>query len=457
MMPTDTKRSSSPAPGPRSWPVIGNLGILRGVLPFLEQQWRRHGDVFRVQLAGQSATVLTHPEDFQRVLATDRANFIKGPAYDPMRKLLGDGLLTLEGETWNTRHALAQPAFHRRSIMRLSAVMAKCGTRFCDQLASELGGSAQIKDVHRMFVHLTLDVAICALFGEGGLDSQQISYESLSQAMEIMSDGVNGFRLPDWIPTPKNRKFKRIGRELDRGVLAIVEHARQNYDPEAGSLLSMLLGARDESGTALSNEEVRAEVFTLFIAGHETTALTLTWVFALLDQHADVMVRMRDEVDSVLAGREPTFEDVAKLPYVRQVVDETLRLRPVGPFVARNVVNDDQIRGFSVGRGEMVMPFIWGLHRHPAFWSHPERFDPERFAAGEAKARHKWSYMPFSGGARVCIGSTFALVESVILLAQLLTRFDLQVQSCKDVKPTAIGTVRPSSPVRVRFKVRHPR
>jgi cytochrome P450 len=158
---------------------------------------------------------------------------------------------------------------------------------------------------------------------------------------------------------------------------------------------------------------------------------------------------MRREVDEVLGGREPTFDDVPKLAYVRQVVEESLRLRPPAPIIARNVVKDDEIDGYRVNVGDIVFPFFWAAHRHPAFWSDPETFDPDRFSPERSKDRHSWSFVPFSGGPRTCIGNSFALVESSILVAQILNRFDIDVLSCADVEPVAIATMRPSRPVRV--------
>jgi len=428
--------------------------VLRGLLPFLEQQWHEHGDVFRVRLPGTPAVVVVHPDLMQHVLLTRRENFVKGSVLDTLRLVLGDGLVTLEGEAWKERRTLAQPAFHRQSLEKLTAIMVSSGARYFDALAARLGPEGGELDMHPEFVRLTLDVVVRALFGEGTIDLEEISYAALGHALELVSEGANGVRLPDWIPTPYNVKFKRTLGELDRNVYTIIERARAQKGGSA-SLLSMLLDARDESGRALSDKAVRDEVITLFLAGHETTALTMTWLFCLLDGRPDVIARMREEVTSVLAGRDPSFDDVPKLPYLRQVVDETLRLRPAAPMVGRNVVDDDQLGGYDVSRGDVILPFIWGLHRHPDFWPEAERFDPGRFEGGASKLKHKWSYLPFSGGPRVCIGNAFSLIETVVLLAQLLNRFDVEVLSCAGVRPVAVATVRPSGPVRVRFKPRH--
>lgn len=419
----------------------------------MEAQWALHGDVFRMRLGNMPAVAVVHPDLLQYVLLTKRENFIKGSVLDSVRGILGDGLITLEGSAWKERRTLAQPAFHRHSLEKLTTVMVASGARYFDRLAARLGPQGGELDMHPEFVRLTLDVVVSALFGEGTIDADEISYEALGEALELVSARTNGVQLPDWVPTPRNVKFKRTLSELNRNVYTIIERAKK-IEGGNGSLLSMLLDARDESGAELSSKAVRDEVITLFMAGHETTALTLTWLFALLDGRLDVLGQMREEVHRVLGGRDPTFDDVSKLVYLRQVVDETLRYRPVAPMVGRNAAVDDQLGGYDVARGDVVLPFIWGVHRHPDFWTNPGHFDPDRFAGGASKLPHKWCYLPFSGGPRICIGNAFSLIETVVLMAQLLNRFDVEVQSCADVKPVAVATVRPSKPVRVKFTPR---
>jgi cytochrome P450 len=216
----------------------------------------------------------------------------------------------------------------------------------------------------------------------------------------------------------------------------------------------MLIEARDEHGEALHDSVLRDELLTMFIAGHETTALTLTWLFTLLDGRSDVVERMREEVDQKLGARAPSFQDLAELSYLRQVIDETLRLRPPAPLIARNTHADDVITGYPIRAGEVVMPFLWATHRHPDFWPAPERFDPDRFQPARAEKRHSYSYIPFSAGPRVCIGNMFSLVETTILLAQLLQRFEITVLPCAHVKPIAMTTARPSAPVHVELRAR---
>jgi cytochrome P450 len=439
-------------PGPSRWPVIGNPGALLGVLPFLEKQWRTHGDLFGVQVGSLHMLILVAPELIQHVLVTNRQNYVKARTYDGLRAITGDSMVTLNGDPWRERRTMAQPAFHRQSLEKLTEIMVDTGARYFDDLARRASGREI--DMHPEMVQLTLDVVINTLFGRGTLQSSQISYRTFGQALEHVSLRANGLQLPAWIPTPQNLKFKRTMRDMDEKVQRIIRVAREREND--GTLLSMLLAARDEHGSRLSDKALRDEVITVVLAGHETTALALTWFFVLLDRRPDVIARLRDEVDQVLGGREPSFADLPKLVYVRQVIDEVMRLRPTVPMVAREAAGADQLGGVRVAPGQAVIPFIWGVHRHPAHWDDPLRFNPERFTPAANKARHTGSYVPFSLGPRSCIGNSFALFELTILLAQLLTRFDLAIADCSAVKAVAIGSTRPSKPVRVRLTPRRP-
>jgi cytochrome P450 len=441
------------APGPRAWPLIGNLGILRGLHPFLEQCWREHGDVFRFHVPGMRAVVITHPDQLQRVLVGNRHNYVKGDVYNSTRRLLGDGLLTSEGNAWRGRRTLIQPAFHRKSLQDLTTIMAESGQAYFAKLEQKVGSQSLELDVHHEMVHLTLDVVINALFGRGTFDSDNVSYGALNDALKVISSNGNGVQLPAWMPTPSNLLHQRTLRALDANVYQIIANARAR-DGEDGSLLSMLLATRDEQGEPLSDRAIRDEVITLFMAGHETTALTMTWLLSLMDGRPEVVLQMQEEIDQVSPDRDPGFEEIPKLVYVRKVVDETLRLCPPAPMVARNAVEADELGGFEIKAGEAVIPWIWAAHRHPDFWQEAERFDPERFTQTASKGRHPGCYLPFSSGPRICIGNAFSLIETVLLVAQLLRRFDVKVRSCSGVQPVVVATARPSRPVVVELSRR---
>ncbi|HKU42790.1 MAG TPA: cytochrome P450, partial [Polyangiales bacterium] len=325
-------------PGPRAWPIIGDpagLRAARDLIGFYDEYWRRYGDIFRVQFLHVAMVVLTHPDAIKHVLWTHRQNYVKGSAYAGARRVMGDGLLTLEGAAWKARRELEQPAFHRQAIERLTTHMIDSGARFFDGLLARARGGALEIDAHREMVKVTLDVVVRALFGQA-MQGSTVKYETLTEALDLVSKGANSIILPPWIPTPENRRLHRTLAELDRIVYGFIERARAEQLDD--SLLSMILAARDEHGRPLPDRAIRDEVVTLFIAGHETTALTLTWMFTLLAGQPEVVKRMHEEVDRVVGAREPTYADIAELRYVRQVVDETLRLCPPAPMVARNAV-----------------------------------------------------------------------------------------------------------------------
>lgn len=414
----------------------------------MDDSWRALGDVFSIDI-GVHAVVVTHPDGIKRILAANAKNYVKGATYDGVRRVIGNGVLALEGDAWKARRTLMNPAFHRAALGRLTEAMAQTGQAAFDGLLERHGGRFTV-DIHREMVKLTLDVVTVALFGRELLGAADISYEALGAALELVSEQGNGFVLPKWVPTPGNRKFHRTMTEVEAVIYRVIEAGRRR-PPGDGTLLSMLIHSVDaETNRPLTDTELRDEIFTLFVAGHETTALTLTWLFTLLDGRADVLGAMKEEVDRVLGPREPGFEDYPKLPYLRQVVDETLRLRGPVAMTARNVVADDEVLGRRVQAGDVVMPYFYGAHRHPDFWREPDRFDPTRFSPEQSQGRNPWSYLPFSAGQRQCIGNTFSLVETVVLLAQLIKRFDVEVDPLvREVQPVAQVTVRPDRPVMV--------
>jgi cytochrome P450 len=442
--------------GPPGWPLVGHLPMVKGggMIPFLERSWREYGDVFSINLGGPMV-VVAHPEGVKRVLAGNAKNYVKGRTYDQFRRIVGNGLIALEGPAWKARRTLMQPAFHRAGLSKLTAAMAESGRAHFDALRTKHGRAAFRLDAHRDMVDLTLDVVVAALFGRELTGAAHVSYEALGAALELVSERSNGVVLPEWIPTPGNKKFHRTMKEVDAAVFRVIEAGRKTGGGE-GTLLSMLINSRDaETGAPLTDRELRDEIFTMFIAGHETTALTLTWLFTLLVGRDDVLDRMREEVDTVLGDRDPQFEDFPRLPYLRQVVDETLRLRSPVVMNARTAVADDDLMGFRVNAGDVVMPLFYAVHRHPDFWKDPEKFDPDRFTADQNRVRDPWTYLPFAAGQRQCIGNMFSLVESVVLLAQLLRRFEVVVDTdLTQVKPLAMVTVRPDRPVMITLRAR---
>lgn len=452
-----TTKSSVEAPLSRAWPIVGALPffVRDGSCNYLTNEWKRCGDTFRVRIGSRTMLAIVHPDGIERVLGSNKGNYIKGVTYQHFRLLTGDGLLTLEGDAWRKRRRIAQPSFHRESIRSLTSSIVDSTRDMIDRLKRTLprGG---VFEAQREMMCLTLDVVGRALLGQPfGAERSEASMGAFSVALEAVSArGHSPLPLPLWVPTPDNVKFRRATSRLDEAVYEIIARERKNqHDKNTAApttLLSMLLAARDaDTGEALGDVDLRNEVITIVLAGHETTALLLTWAFVVLADHPDVVGAMRDEVDRVLGGRDPAAEDLPKLVYLRQVVDELMRMRPPLWSLARDVVNDDELCGYRIAAGGIVQPLVFLTHRHPDFWPEPDRFDPSRFEPSRAKGRHNWCYLPFSLGPRMCIGNYFAIAEAQVILAMLLQAGEFDMSAARGVQPDAHITLRPGAKVAV--------
>lgn len=445
------------APRPRTWPIVGMLPEFsrRGPIAVYEDCWRRYGDLFRVQLGTRRGLIVIHPDVVAEVLVTQRENYVKGATYRHLRLLTGEGLLTLEGERWRKRRRLAQPAFHKESVRALVDGFALVTRDWLAELRRRApqGG---VFEAHQEMTRLTLDVVGETLLGRRLGPSAGTSAHAFAEAFEVLSRrGDIPISLPSWLPTPGNRRLARALHTLDALVFSIIGAARRHVTEGRPSLLSMLVEARDaDSGEPLSDHELRDEVLTLVLAGHETTALLMTWALTLLRGQHEIVARMRAEVDQVLGGREPGADDLGRLVYVKQVIEESLRLRPPAWVLGRDVAADGVLGGYRVRAGDLVMPLPYLTHRHPDFWDEPERFDPERFRPERVKARANWAYYPFSAGPRSCIGAFFTIAEAQVIFAMLLQQaeFELATQAVIPLAPAM--TLRPGGPVPLKLRWR---
>lgn len=446
---------SSPAPrppGPRGLPGIGVALDMtpRRSLAAVERWQRRYGDVFRLPVAGRSMVMLAHPSHLEHVLVTHRDNYVKGHAYDGVRELIGDNLVTLDGEAHRVRRRLAQPAFHTRSLRRLGDVMVEATRRWFDDLRVRLPDGGRL-DVHRAMTELTMEIVVECLFGRGLSERTNASYDQMTQALGLLGERANGVPVPRWLPTPGNLRFREVKRALDEDVEALIEAGREAVarGEDDGSLLQMLLRAVDaDTGEVLDSDAVRDEVLTLFIAGHETTALTMTWLFDLVPP--SIAAALHDEVTTTLGDSIPEYASLMGLDLVRRTIDETLRLRPPAPWVGREALETDVVGGYRIEPGDLVMPNFWLVHRHPGSWEQPERFDPDRFGPERSEGRHRFAFVPFSTGPRICIGNMFSYLEAAAIVAELVRRCTW-TRVGEPAEPRPIATLRPSKPVEIDF------
>jgi cytochrome P450 len=419
----------------------------RDVLGFFTQCARQHGDVVSFRLAAWPAMLLNRPDLVEYVLVKNHQNFIKHRFFwRHVEAIFGQGLLTSEGKFWHQQRRLAAPAFAASRVNRYGDTMVQHTERMLQQWQP-----GQVLNVHQEAMALTLQIAAKTLFdAETRQDVAEVS-RAIDEVMEQISVRFRRpFWIPDALPLPGNLRYRRGVRRMDQLVARIIAE-RQNKLDDRGDLLSQLMLARNEAGEAMSARQIRDEVITMLLAGHETTALTLSWTWYLLGLHPAVDVQLAEEVHTVLRGRSPTVDDVPRLRFTEQVVSEALRLYPPAYAIGRQALADCEIGGYHVPAGTTVYVSPWVMHRDPRWFDDPQAFRPERWAGSLAKELPRFAYMPFGGGARICIGNRFAMMEAVLILATVARQFRLERQSGRPVEPKPSITLRPGGGVWVRL------
>jgi cytochrome P450 len=431
-------------PGPRGHFLLGNArDIQRDPPGFASTLARQYGDVVRMHFFLWPAYLISHPDGVRHVLQENHRNYSKDMyAYQIFKPLLGRGLVTNDGESWFHQRRLMQPAFHRKRLDAFGVLMSGATARMLDRW-QETDSHDQQLDIAAEMSHLTLRIAGRALFNIDLSGETHIVGQSVTKVNKLLSDYMYAPFPPIGIPTPRNRRLQIACRALDQVVHSIIT-ARRRQNTDTGDLLSMLLLARDaETGQGMSNQQVRDEVMTLLIAGHETVSAALTWTWYLLSQHPEVERQLHNELDEVLSGHIPTVDHLARLSYTRMVLEEVLRLYPPAWIFARKAIAGDEIGGYFIPANSMIVLSPYLTHRHPAFWQDPETFDPEHFTPERSASRPHYAYFPFGGGPRMCIGSNFALMEAQLVLATIAQHYQLQLVPGHPVETEALLSLRP--------------
>lgn len=448
---------ASQLPGPVGLPLVGALpSILReGIFEYIEQCWRRYGDFFQIPTGAGSRLIFTaHPDAIERILYSGADNYFKGKGYDPLRPLLGNGLVTSTGDLWVRQRKLTQPAFHLNKLRLIVPVMGRCIEDMLRVWEARRADDA-VLDLHEEIMTLTQRIVGFTLFDMDLSDRAASSSRAVTESLEIAGQRMNrgAVVLPLSVPTPANLRFRRALRTLDAIVYDIIAHAREAGTEGQPTLLRLLMEARDEAtGEGMTDQQLRDEIVTHYVAGHETTALVLTWTFYLLARHPAVYARVCEEVQGLGLTGVPQVEDLDRLTYTRMVFDEVMRLRPPVWAQTRSTREDDVLLGRPIPAGSFVMFSSYFCHHHPDFWDEPEVFRPERFAPEQVRARHRCAHIPFSAGPRSCIGKRYALYELCAVMALILGRFRVELLPDQNIgiKPTA--TVHPDRPILVRVK-----
>ena len=438
-------------PGPKSHGFIGNFPMgSKDPLGTFAEWARTYGDVFHYRFLHRHIYFINHPDLIKDVLVTRAADFRKGDAVRVNRRIFGNGLLSSEGPSWLKQRRLIQPAFHHTRIESYGSTMVGYTQRMLGSWQPD-----EKRDVHQDMMRLALEIVCRALFDiEIGSDEDRIA-AALNTLMQLSTGGR--VLLPDFlrrVPTSANRRYERATQELDDVVYSLIRRRQGAAQSLSNDLLSALLNARYDDGSSMSAQQLRDEVMTLLLAGHETTAVTLSWIWLLLSQNSEVEQQLWSEVDTVLDGRSPTPQDLPRLSYTERVVKEAMRLYPPAWALVRSAVKNVELAGYTVPAGSSVIMSQWVMHRDIRFYEEPEQFRPDRWLSERSKSLPRFAYFPFGGGPRICIGASFAMTEAILVLATLAQQWRMRLASTELPKPIPGITLRPGGGVKVRVELR---
>lgn len=423
----------------------------RDSLGFIERVHREYGDIVWSRFLYVPALFLYHPKEIEYVLATNAKNFVKAMTLRSnfFQRLVGNGLLTSEGEEWKRQRRLTSPAFHRHRIATYADTMVNYTRRL-----TSTWQDGETRDMHNHMMRLTLEIVVRCLFSSDVSNDVDHVGETLKQLVKpFAAQATLKWILNNRLPTPQHRQFNRQVKKIDDVIYRIIAERRAQAD-DAGDLLSMLLKARDEDGSQMSDRQLRDEVMTLFLAGHETTALVLAWTWYLLGGNPDAEKKFHAELDEVIGDREPTFDDLPRLKFTEKIAKESMRLYPPAYGLGREAINDCEIGGYRVPAGTQVFMFQWVTQRDPRFFDDPQAFKPERWTEEFEAQLPRYAYFPFGGGPRACVGAAFAMMEMMLVLATIGQKFRLELVRDHPVETYPAMSLRPKHGVKVVLRQR---
>lgn len=412
------------------------------------------GDFYRIPFIFRRLYVTTHPEVVRHVLQVNQKNYHKSIAYRHLKLALGNGLVTNEGESWRRHRRLAQPAFYKSQLEGLYRSMCEVAERYCQGLAAKAQKSIQV-DISEEMMGLTADIVLKTLFSAENPTDISEMYRIMVDAQDyIVQRTTKPYIIPFAYVNGRHRRFRRDMEWFNGYLYELMDERRKDPNPP-NDLLTMLQQSRyEDTGEPMSDQQLRDEVITLFAAGHETSSNALSWTLYLLAQHPDILEKLRTEIDTVLGDRMPAFEELRRLPYTMQVIQEGMRLYPPAFAIGREPQEDDEILGEKIPKGSVVFISICGLHRHPKYWERPNEFWPDHFTPERVAKQPKLTYLPFGAGPRMCIGNHFAMMEMQLLLALLLRRFEFELVVNSPVEPEPLVTLKPKNGIQMRIRPR---
>jgi cytochrome P450 len=446
------------APGPMGPDMLKAFAVIRrNPLEYLHQSWKRYGDVVQFPIPRPPSYLVNDLEGVRRILVSNARNYGKSTIqYRSLSLVTGEGLLVADTEPWRRQRRMVQPAFHHQTLDGLVAHVDVAVQRIFRQweMAPGVRTTGALVDIDAAMMHGALEVVGHALFGTDlSADAETLATATLDALEVVVARARVPITPPAWVPTPANRRLTSAVRRLDAAVDSMVgERRTAGGDGPAQDMLDLLMTTRDEAGDHLSTGEIRDQVVTFIVAGHETAASALTWAWALLAAHPLVQERLREESDRVLGGRAAAFADYANLPVARAVLDETLRLYPPAWLITRKSAEADEVAGHDIPAGALLILSPWLMHRHPAVWADPDSFQPERFLDGTADRN---AFIPFGAGPRMCIGRDFAYVEATLILAAISSRFSVSFDTGQTMPVgDPLVTIRPKGGLTLRVTAR---
>ncbi len=452
------------APGPVGDPFLGHLLQVRKLrLEFFQRCLREYGDLVRFQVGGGAKAMIfhvaSHPEHVHQVLVEQHRKYSRETrGYEVLRMILGNGLVTSDGSFWLRQRRIMQPAFHRDRIASFASTMVHATEEMLQERWRPRILQGRPLDTSAEFMRLTLRIVSLTLLGTDLSESASVVGDAIDFLQSRTQSRINApFDIPLHIPTPDNVRIRRSLEAIDGVILPLIQSHREAKEP-SGDLLSMLLAAKDEeTGESMNDQQLRDEVITIFLAGHETTANALMWTFVLLSKHPDVARKLHGELRQVLQGRAPTLADLPHLAYTKMVLQESMRLFPPAWMIGRRAEEADVLDGYEIPKHSVVLVSPMLVHHNPRVWTNPEGFDPERFSPERAASIPRFAYFPFGAGPHQCIGNNFALMEAQLILATIAQQVELDLLPGLEVQAETSITLRPQHHIKMQGRWLEPR